>query len=178
MARTIYVDSTTVDSLLAMAKFSVSPAMLSVFLAQRVQPYLAQRIESRFAANGDSASGKWLPLSETSLRIRHEMGQMDDNAINDRTGAMKDHLTSQFAIVGGVVTELRVPGNPGDDLMSTKIETAQFGGTGSFNGATTHTPPRPVLAVDATDTAAVVGLLQTHVMDVIGGMHALGGMIP
>lgn len=179
MARTIMVDSTSVDRLLAMVKFAASPPMMAVFLSQRVHPYLVDEIEDRFTQNGDAASGAWPDLSPTSLRVRHDMGQMDDSAINDRTGAMKDYLTSQFAIRNGAVTtEMWLPGEIADSLLETKIDTAQHGATGTFHGHATQTPARPVLALDGADRTVIVGLLQTHVMDVVHGMHAIGGMIP
>ena len=168
------VDQTSVQQLLTMVNVALSPSSLTIFMKRDVQPFLADVMVDRFAYNG-TGGVNWAPLAESTLRIRQEMGQTDDDAINDRTGEMLQHLISNSEVTANAnVTVLAVPGDQGDEVMRKKIQTAQHGNSewNPLFGEVSHTPARPVLDINDEDRAAIVIMLQTHVMNLIGALSA------
>jgi len=174
----IEVDQTSVQQLLTMSQLAVSPPQLVIFLNRDVQPWLAERILERFAYNGIEVD--WLPLKESTLRIRHAMGQYDDWAINDRTSEMLEHLLGNHETsIDPLGASLAIPGDSGDEVMTKKLRTAQEGHT-EFNplmGDVTYTPPRPVLAISAYDEKAIMVMLMNHIMNLVGFLSSMGSIV-
>lgn len=145
---------------------TISPAGLSTFLQGRVVPMLRERASSRFSGNGDSASGKWLPLSAATENIRRWgiergiwPGINPSTPINKRSGELEEYITNGNGSLNmnAAETVLKYPqeSEPAGKLGS-KVRTAQAG-----RG---RTPARPVLAVDATDLGLVVRGLADYIM--------------
>jgi hypothetical protein len=175
----VKVDQTSVQQLLTMSELAVSPPQLVLWMERRVQPYLADKIVERFAYNGTDGVD-WLPLQESTLRIRHSMGQYDDFAINERTGEMMEWLVGNHQIeTDPLGATLTIPGDMGDEVMQKKIQTAQEGRS-EFNplfGDVSHTPPRPVLAIGANDEKQIMASLMSHIMQLIGVLSNLGPVV-
>lgn len=166
MNASVYVDSSEVQHAIDAVLAAVSPAGLSSFMVQYVGPYLQDQIVDRFAEHGGGViGGSWPPLEQSTEMIRHAMGYFDDEAINERTGELLHHLLTNEIIVSGLGAEIIVPENTSDTELQKKLRTAQMGHVQGPNemlpGAIT--PPRPVLAIDATDLASVMIMLQTHI---------------
>lgn len=174
-AFSVEVDSATAQSVINAVELSVGNSPLRMFMEHQVGPYLEDQIVDRFAYNG--ADTTWAPLKESTLRIRHEMGVTDDWAINERTGEMMEHLVNNKKVTAGLaMAEIAVPGDQGDEVMAKKIQTAQHGYSewNPLMGQITHTPARPVLALNDKDRKAIMVMLQVHIMNFVGGLHSLG----
>lgn len=149
------VDSSNVQVLLSGLDTSLSPFALVAMMQDQVSPYLRQRAFDRFATEGDAATGSWLPLSEVTNAIRESQGYPPDHPINHRTGELESYITNASANVvlfeSGV--ELIFPGETPPRRIASKIKTAQ---SGSSNP---RTPARPVLALDESDYAFIMGAI-------------------
>jgi len=151
---------------------------LAVYMHDFVSPYFEDQIVDRFAYEGDAASGPWLPLEASTIRIRRALGYSDDE-INDRTGELLDHVAfgRRYQPIGGDTFIMDIPGIGGTDFMlNRKLITAQRGrvqgSTEMLPGA--YTPPRPVLALDSGDVMAVLRLAQMFVVQWMTGFIAPG----
>lgn len=154
----IQIYSSSVTETMQRVEAALTPAGLSIFAATRIRQWLQERAEARFASEGDDASGKWLPLSDVTNKIRSQLGYPPVSPINVRTGGMETFVTQAAGDVGvdafGVT--YRFPGgSPGPDMLR-KLQGAQHGGA--------RQPARPVAAVNITDAAGVLGLLGDFIL--------------
>lgn len=160
----VYADSANVT--LRNIEMALTGAGLSIFVSTRVRQWLQERAEARFAAEGDDASGRWVPLSDTTNKIRESLGYPPVTPINVRTGELKRHVESGKGDVGidafGVTYHW--PGGTIAPGLERKMRGAQVGGT--------RQPARPVAAVNIQDAAGVLVLLS----DFILGPQFRGGM--
>lgn len=175
---TVDVQDDEVWKMLHRVDTAVSTAGLAVFMHDFVSPYFDDEITDRFAYEGDSASGHWLPLQMSTIRIRRALGYSDDE-INERTGDLFNHVTtsrgwSMFNDM--VVMDIPGAGSTMGTLLDKKLRTAQLGHTQGpsemLPGA--YTPPRPVLALDGGDLAAILMMAQVYVIQWMTGYIAPG----
>lgn len=175
----IVQNAPTVKGIINKVNISLGNTMLATWMEGQVVPYFQEQMINRFATNGGRGVD-WAPLQESTKRIRREMGQSDDYAINDRTGEMLETLVSQYHINQGPgVVEMRIPGNDVDELTEEKLRTAQYGKTEAnplFGGTVTRTPARPVLLMDEYDRRAVMLMLQQHVIHSLSKLLTLGSL--
>lgn len=132
----------------------LSPGSIAGFLKNFVVGYLQQAAADRFAMEGDEASGKWLPLKESTRRIRSEQG-FPAGPINVRTGELREYVVGNQGSIGiDIGATLEWPTNlpEGTDLMY-KYRVAQ---TGTMSG---KVPARPVVGMSFRDMAAINVLL-------------------
>lgn len=143
----VFVDRRNYDTVVGHISAKILPVGLSNFLDDRMAPYLKRRIAARFAAEGDAASGKWMPLRTATQNIRRSKGFGPAHPINDRTGEMRRFFQGQMQLSSPVASgaTLLMPGsNPAGELGE-KIKTAQIG------KASPKTVARPVLAMNTED---------------------------
>lgn len=177
----VEVQSAPVQNVINHVMLSVGNGPLADWMERDVVPYFQEQIVDRFAYNGGPDTN-WYPLQESTKRIRHAMGQTDDDAINERTGEMLETLASQYEInqAAGAV-EAMIPGRGIDELTREKIMTAQMGKSEPnplFGGAVSITPARPVLIINDTDRKAVMLMLETHISNFVSGVLSLGSIGP
>lgn len=152
-------DSRTVENALrGMEEAFDDRNMAFVFLGGMVDPYLRERIERRFAGEGDDVVGQWAPLAQSTIQMRQDQGFGGAHPINERTGVMKRHLLDAppDTVPHSLGATMWSPGRAVSASTGRKIRTAQSGGTtpeGRF------VPPRPVLGVGVQDLETVLVLL-------------------
>ncbi len=158
-------DATNVSDLIQRVVAATMGTSLAQFLVAMANPYMTDEIVQRFAYEGDSKSGNWAPLSDTTQRIREAMGFSPDGPINERDGELLDFMiNSRDYIAGDDWAMMQLPGDPPSFALEQKLLHAQQGAhdNGLFPGA--QTPPRPVLATGPDDMMTLLKLLQVHVM--------------
>lgn len=137
----------------ALQTFVSNPSMSSV-LDGPVADILSNRIEQRFASEGDEVSGPWAALKERTNAFREQQGFPTDHPINERTGNMKRWLTGHgFITIDPEGPNYSLPGddNAGDPFLNAKLITAQTGTNPTTGGDT----PRPVLGLGEVDAELV-----------------------
>lgn len=145
----------------------LSESGLEEFLEDIADPYLKDRASARFAAEGDDAVGRWLPLDATTVQIRLALGYGGAHPINQRTRDLMTYILTSGPETGRVAEgmELTFPAKGGDALIQEKIRTAQSG------KAIPSTPPRPVVALSEKDGRDLTMLLSDYITDgLIGGI--------
>lgn len=140
------------------------PESLGVYLAEVVDPYLSARASKRFADEGDAAvGGPWKPLAEFTKadRVRKQFGE---GPINHRTGQLEDWIvdSATYVVPNPTGATLIKPGDKPAGELKKKVRTAQIG------DQKTGTPPRPVIALDALDLAAVTTSLEAYIRGAMG----------
>lgn len=169
----VEVEDNPAQHLLDDVMLAVSTPSLMEFLQDDASDFFRNDIESRFVEEGDVKSGFWPPLSESTVRIREELGYGSE-PINRRTDDMFEFLTGPYQVFGGAGwAELQIPGNPPDPIMQRKLQTAASGSPPGNNPLfpNSATPPRPVLAVSEMDLARLLEMLQIHIIHkVIGSL--------
>ena len=159
-------DRDLVNQLLALYH-RLSDQGLEEYLEDIAHPYLQDRAAARFAAEGDDAVGKWLPLDATTVQIRLALGYGGAHPINVRTRDLLTYMITAGAETGKIADgmELTFPASGGDPLIQEKIRTAQTG------KAIPSTPPRPVVALSEKDGTDLTMLLSDYITDgLIGGI--------
>lgn len=171
----IDVDSLPVERLLHAVEWATSGTSLRFFLENDAHEWFREEIFRRFMSDGDRKSGDWAPLKDATIDIRRALGFGDD-PINRRTDEMFEFVTTNYDIAsGGNWAELNLPGDPPDPVTAQKLETAQRGSNRNPLGYG-PTQPRPVLAVDQTDMAQLMLMLEVHIMyEVISGVGSISG---
>lgn len=134
----------------------LTPFGVRGFLKAGVHPYLQNRIDKRFASEGDEVVGKWTQLALATGMIRASQGFPAWHPINKRTGELHQWVRSTYTISGGSVAQISVPGR-GGRLVEEKFRVAQQGGgkkgkKSSFVGPRRPAPPRPVIALGLRDS--------------------------
>jgi hypothetical protein len=158
-----YITSPSADFALAKLEEAFTPQVLASFLGAEVGPFLRERAQARFAAEGDSASGKWAPLKPVTVDIRLSMNYGGEHPINRRTGELENWVVGSgwnaYPMGGGAA--LQFPGNTPSGELVDKVQTAQKG------RANPNTQPRPILAIDETDVLQVTTLLATMITEAV-----------
>lgn len=145
----------------------LSDGGLEEFLEDVADPYLKDRASARFAAEGDDAVGRWLPLDATTVQIRLALGYGGAHPINQRTRDLMTYILTSGPETGKTQDgmELTFPAGGADPLTSEKIRTAQAG------KAIPSTPPRPVVALSEKDGRDLTMLLSDYITDgLMGGI--------
>lgn len=153
------VDKDNVEEMLNRVSNALSTVGMYAFLYGAVGPWLRERAEDRFQAEGDDVSGKWLPLEAYTQRVRSAAGYGAQHPINRRTGELESYITDGGwdVISAGAFSQLTFPGNAPSVSEAVKVSAAQIGVTYP------STPARPVLGVNEVDLAYVLAALATHV---------------
>lgn len=140
----------------------LSPVGAAAWLGEAVGPYLSERAGTRFATEGDDASGQWLPLKEPTIAIREEQGYGGAHPINRRTGELEEWVVDGGwdAYPTGFGASMRYPGTQPAGELRKKVETAQRGRPDP------NTAPRPVLAVNETDLLFVTAAFAASMTEV------------
>lgn len=160
------LDSQDFDAMFTRIYDSISDNALVIFMNGVMGPELRKRAASRFANEGDDASGPWASLGYVSQKIRewgiqkgHYPGISPQHPINQRTGELKTFVTGAQGDVilnsGGVSLAFPGIGQPSPRITK-KLKTAQHG--------TARGPKRPVLAVSGTDMAIFESELMSWVI--------------
>lgn len=161
------VNNESVEDRLRRMDTGFSAAAWSVFLYGVVGPYLRERAEARFAAEGDDVSGKWLPHHPTTRHFRQSQGY-PEGPINHRTGEMERWITQGqgAAIPVGPAALLTFPDPalPMDADLVEKVRTAQGG------KAQPKTPARPVLGINGQDAIHIVAAMSFYANSVTSGV--------
>jgi len=128
----------------------LSEASMAGFLKNFVVGYLQGRAQERFDMEGDDTVGKWVPLKESTLRIRAEKG-FPSGPINVRTGELRDFVVNNPGSIGvDVGATLTWPtGLPEGNTLVYKYRVSQ---TGTMSG---RVPPRPTVGMSFRDMAAI-----------------------
>ena len=129
----------------------LSPGSMAAFLKNFVVEYLQGVAGERFDTEGDEAvGGKWVPLKESTLRIRADQG-LPAGPINYRTGELRNFVTGSEGSIGiDIGATLEWPsGIPEGGNLMFKYKTAQ---TGTSNG---KVPARPTVGIGFQDMAAI-----------------------
>lgn len=155
-----FIDTDDAEVALLRLEEAVSPSSFCHFLAANVDPYLRKRADERFISEGDSASGKWAPLKKATQEMRTRYGFPPAHPINERTGQLRDHITSRDGQVSmiGPAAVLTLPGSGMEWITEQKIMTAQKG------KSKPSTVARPVLALDSEDLAYVLTALLVDIV--------------
>lgn len=138
----------------------LSSAGLALFLKTVVDPFIRNRIEQRFTAEGDDVTGKWHPLTVATALIRAEKGFPPDHPINVRTGYMRRFLVNTPSDVrpAGPMVTLTHPPSDADGLMALKLSTAQAG------KSRPQTPARPVMGLNTNDALFITSELTAYLI--------------
>lgn len=155
-------DSVRINRLINGLSAGMSGAGLTTLLSQEVQPYLHHRAWQRFMTQGDDASGRWAPLTETTQKFRRFYAKRDglkiqpDFPINERTTQLRDYVTQSFDILKTEQSaRLAIPSTKTSGygrFISRKLRHAQLGGIG-LNGD--RFPARPVAVISGKDKQVI-----------------------
>lgn len=149
------VDISSADMALSTLLRGVSDASMTAYLETAAKNWFITRAEGRFASSGDSASGKWAPLSENTVDIRKNLGFTPGTGageINVRTGSLREWLTNPetMTVPDALGVSMAWPGPEPDE--GTRIKLSQAAGH-------ERGPARPVIAYDAADLSYLLTTL-------------------
>ena len=129
----------------------------------RVWPWLQQRTEARFAAEGDDASGPWAELLEATNVFRRRQGFPPAHPINVRTGALRAYaMTKTIETQAGGVA-LSQPHKGGLRDTQVKFNHAQRGGQARPGGPVY--PARPIVALADRDQWEITTRLMRWIIE-------------
>jgi len=180
---TIMVDEHEVQAALQALWWAVSGSSLRRFHIVATSPMLRERARERFQNEGDSAVGSWQELTESRQDIREHAGFPRDHPINHATGELENFiLNSPDDITWGAGwAAFYLPRNTRSPRLVGKMVTAQQGrpaghhmpvGWGPGNGVkypkSVATPARPVVGLDMTDMAHLIGALEIFIAGEVG----------
>jgi hypothetical protein len=142
-------DSSPIFDTLSEMSTATSAAALVEFLGGTADQILKARTRARFGSEGDSASGGWKPLAESTVIAREALGFGGAHPINQRTGELLKAMTEGSPLIAELAGEVfyRFPAEDPSGLLGEKLKMAQRGYR--------QTPARPVLAVDEADYQAI-----------------------
>lgn len=129
----------------------VDGAGLAAFMQGFAAPYLQDRVHERFEQQGDRASGKWMPLAQSTIARREKKGYVPIK-INERTGVMRRWIEQAPGSIKAVkyAAILEWPGKPFISTTARKLKTAQFGKKEPWTWA------RPIVAFDSADLLTIL----------------------
>lgn len=147
------IEAESLESFLEKMELAFSNESISTFLEGPANEWITTRAKDRFAHEGDSASGPWEELAESTVAIREAMGYPGEEPINVRTGELGRWATSrgQITEVEGAIGAVW----PGQDPMgelTAKVRHAQQGGVSIWGN---KYAARPVIAFDGEDTVGI-----------------------
>jgi len=157
----ITVETDNASTLMTQVMENLSDARLATWLAGPVDQFLRARAQARFSGQGSSeVGGPWAPLRDATVAIRESKGFPGARPINERTGQLRDLLTSTpgRTTMSSGFTGYRLPGPDVVGDLADKLSTAQIGTDNP------RTVPRPVLATDAVDLEFLLVSLLEHVL--------------
>jgi hypothetical protein len=167
------IDSKQTDRLIEKIWTAVSPVSLEAWLQGPGHQHFEDEIVNRFAYQGDRQTGQWPDLSEATQNIRSQQGFGSDWPVNIRTEEMFSTLTHDADFfMGEGSAEMNLPGDVSSGVAK-KIKTAQEGSNNNPIPGFGPTPPRPVLAADEGDLAALLVSLNGWIIAAVAG---LGGI--
>jgi hypothetical protein len=151
----ITTDRSSADRAIQYLEARLSPVGLVTFLSTVVDPFIRNRIQQRFAGEGDDVVGAWHPLSVATQQIRASYGFPPSHPINVRTGKLESWLVGAKSDVKqfGIGASLEHPPPGSDAILSKKLSTAQSGSSSPV------TPARPVIGVNENDLLFVTSSL-------------------
>lgn len=131
----------------------------SDLLPDHIYPVLRERLSQRFEAEGDDVVGAWLPLAETTVRIRGSA-----HPINVRTGALKGAMLNNPPRIErhSLGATMWFPGDVSSDIQD-KLQVAQYGGVTPQGQSV---PPRPILGVNEADLELIMVALGEYIAKV------------
>ena len=140
---------------------AVAGPSLAMFLDQRVEPWLRERAERRFAGEGDDVVGAWAPLKAYTQAVRQAAGYGPEHPINKRTGELERYITqgNNKQTFSNLEASLTMPGAAGTTKVQDKLKTAQGG------KALPRTVARPVLGMNHIDMIEVLSTLGGYLTD-------------
>lgn len=163
----VVVNDKKVNSDLARMEYALSGPVLSVLLDTGVTPIMWADAERRFATEGASDGDPWVPLKDSTLRIRAERGfPYPTFPINVRTGRLREFVTTAGAdtmVVGDYVQSTWPGERPMTGDLMYAYATAQAGST------RWRTPPRPVVRLSPEAIVSIYTLLASHVGRAVRG---------
>jgi hypothetical protein len=143
-----------VEMMFASAMHALESRNIVNFLQEEALPWFRQRVEKRFGSEGDDASGSWLPLAESTQKIREEgpWSVGPEHPINVRTYDLLNFLRRGAVdySIGKTTATMYFPGKPSSEELLDKLSTAQLG------RESPRTPKRPVVAANERDLRAVM----------------------
>ncbi len=172
----VSVDIFSTENLINSVMEAVSETGLAPF-GEQVADYLEDRAATRFASEGDEASGNWPALTGTTERIRAALGYGPDGPINMRTSEMFSAVVYSADVkpgMGGVVVTKPDPSIIKGTLEQ-KLITAQQGRSDNMLFPGASTPARPVVALGDRDMVEIMGKLQLYIMAFTATRIALKG---
>lgn len=136
----------------------VSGAGLAAFMHGFAAPLLQDRARRRFAEEGDTASGYWQPLAESTIARREKEGYVPIK-INDRTGRMREFVENAPGRIVATKSSAIIewPGSSGNATTQKKLKAAQFGLTDPY------TPRRVVVVVDHADLLTIMTAMEAWI---------------
>lgn len=136
----------------------VGGAGLAAFMHGFAAPLLQDRAATRFAEEGDSASGWWQPLRESTI-ARREKENLVPIKINDRTGALRTWVENAPGRIVATKASAAIewPGRPANSTTAKKLKVAQMGLSDPY------TPRRPVVAIDSGDLLTIMAALEAWI---------------
>jgi hypothetical protein len=142
-------DKAKLDALIQHIRVQLSPRGLADLMRADIFREMRERVQDRFAAEGDTTVGAWSPLSTATENIRSSMGFPPDHPINERTGLLRGWVERSHVVTPMATgAELQMPGPFPSALMETKFRRAQQGkAKGGSKEAKRTMPARPVLAI-------------------------------
>jgi hypothetical protein len=150
----IEVEADDVTEMIDHVRERVMDYRLQRFLGGPATAYMRDRINRRFADEGDDVVGRWADLRPATQNIRARQGFGARHPINVRTGQMFRFIKTTR--VSG--TTLTMPGTNPTGQMRKKLMTAAVGGFAPGRKRfvpMAPTVPRPVLGMNDRDRAAV-----------------------
>ncbi len=157
-------DTSSVDRMLDQLALAISPPSLMTWLQSDVSDKFSDDVSNRFVTEGDAKSGFWKELADPTNDIRIALGFAPESPINERTGELKHFVqTGREYLMGPGSATMKIPGDPPDPITAQKLATAQQGTLKNPIDQFGATDARPVLAVDETDLAQIMGMLAQHI---------------
>lgn len=146
-------DTQAVEEMLFRVRDRVMDYRLTRFLERKAVPFVRDRINRRFADEGDDVVGRWAPLRPSTENIRRRQGFGARHPINVRTGRLFRFVKTSR--VNG--TTLTMPGLRPDPILRSKLTVAQIGGYPPIGrmGRPAPAPPRPVLGLNDNDRIGI-----------------------
>lgn len=167
MQASVEVDVTSVEAAIDGIMRSIEPIGLNEFLQELVKPFMQNQMINRFSSNGGGEiGGAWAPLEESTIAIRNALGYYEDDAVNERSGQLLDHMLTSTISETGEGSQMVIPEESSNTELNRKLRTAQSGyvqgPSDMIPGA--YTPPRPVLDLGLVDVEQILAMLQVHIV--------------
>lgn len=157
----LFIDKARAEKMIWAMGQATSPQGLSMFLLDEYKQWIEGRTTRRFLMEGDDASGKWVPLAESTIRYWRPRVGVYGGPINIREGQMFDWATESDASVrmNTASVTMRYPRNIPRGKLRPKVETAQHG------RKFPRTPRRPIFAVNQVDAEAFLTMFSNWLED-------------